>query len=170
MERVTERTKRIKLITLPRTARTVAEGAFYHATSLCSVVVNEGLEDIGTYAFLGTGLRSVTLPNSLRAIHQGAFGECKKLRRAVLGEGIQTLGVEEYDDDRDQYVGVFQECALEEVRLPTTLKRIEYRAFADCEELRQVRLPDGLTTLERFCFSNTGLEEIALPRAIAKVS
>ena len=89
-------------------------------------------------AFGETGLESVAIPSSVRIIHQSAFCLCKNLRYAMINEGLETLGTDEYKSDGARYFGVFQEDALEHVIFPSTLKRIEYRAFMDCERPRAV--------------------------------
>lgn len=39
------------------------------------------------------------------------------------------LGTNEHTNDDDWEYGVFEECALEDIELPRTLKKIDYRAF-----------------------------------------
>ena len=54
--------------------------------------------------------------------------------------------------DGRRYPGVFEESGLRDVKLPSTLRRIEYSAFAECENLKTVRLPDRLEHLGENCF------------------
>ena len=49
--------------------------------SLRSVVLNEGLEEIGVAAFYGCSLAHIRVPHSVTHICDDAFGECKKLKR-----------------------------------------------------------------------------------------
>lgn len=79
----------------------------------------------------------MTFPDSLRTVAQGAFSGCRSLRKAVLNEGLEVLGTDEQDDCKAQ-CGVFQESTLEDVRLPTTLRRIGLRTFADCRSLARI--------------------------------
>ena len=60
----------------------------------------------------------------------------------MLREGIEVLGTDEYNDGNGTYEGIFENSALVEVELPSTLKRIEYSAFANCENLRKINLPE----------------------------
>ena len=46
-----------------------------------------------------------------------------------MNEGLEVLGTDEYTEDGKMYYGVFGKSALEDVKLPLTLKRIEYGAF-----------------------------------------
>ena len=105
---------------------------------------------------------------SLRTLRQGAFENCSRLKRAVLNEGLEALGTDEYSK-AGSWNGVFESSTLEHVELPSTLKRIEYSAFRDCEGLRSVVLPDGLEVIGRRAFRDTGLTQVRLPRSLRDV-
>ena len=92
----------------------------------------EGLEKIGIGVFVGSGLENVELPASLRTVSQCAFRACKSLKRVKFNEGLEVLGTEEYADDGGMWCGVFEDSSLENIELPSTLKRIEYRTFRGC--------------------------------------
>ena len=124
----------------------------------------EGLERIGMYAFQETGLRELSLPGSLRAIGQGAFYGCRRFRSARFANGPEPVGEDAHTNEGQSYYGAFQGSGLERVRLPATLKRVEYWAFRDCARLWAVILPAGLECLGRQCFWGAGLREVALPR------
>ena len=76
---------------------------------------------------------------------------CRNLKSAKFADGLEILGTDEYPGYKELY-GVFWECALESVRLPSTLKRIEYRTFENCHFLRTIELPDGLEYIGKKCF------------------
>ena len=80
----------------------------------------------------------------MRTIRQSAFYKCQSLKEAVFNEGLEVLGTDEYTDDGKLLYGLFEESSVECVELPSTLKRIEYRAFEDCKNLRHITLPDRL--------------------------
>lgn len=69
-------------------------------------------------------------PASLRTVAQGAFAECACLRTAEFCEGLEALGTDECSALGDkQTCGVFEKSALESVKLPSTLKKINRSAF-----------------------------------------
>ena len=76
----------------------------------------------------------------------------KSLRKAVLNEGLEYLGEDELVPDDRRSQGVFEESGLRDVRFPSTLKKIEYSAFAGCRNLKAVCLPEGLEYLGISCF------------------
>lgn len=150
--------------------RKIEDGTFEGCKGLKGICFGERLEHIGKQAFSGSGLYSVAFPASLRVIAQGAFSACKNLKTAVLNDGLEVLGTDEYSQGNEMLKGVFQKSAVEDVKLPKTLKRIEYKAFANCESLRRIYLPDGLDYIGKGCFSESGLQEIAFPASIKTVS
>ena len=115
------------------------------------------------------GIRTMTFPNMVRAIRQGSFYEVKSLRAVVLNEGLEVLGTEEYDLDDEINYGVFEDSGLNRVQLPSTLKRIEYCAFFDCKNLKNIRLPENLEYIGRGCFARSVLESVQFPSALKTI-
>ena len=67
--------------------------------------------------FYNSGLEKFIAPQSLKEIYGTAFYCCKSLKRVVLNEGLETLS--------NYYSGgVFENSGIEEIRLPSTLKKI----------------------------------------------
>lgn len=126
------------------TLKTIGQEAFRGCINLTRAVLPEGLEKIDLYAFSESGLENVTFPPSLRTVSQGAFSKCKNLRETRLNEGLEVLGTSDCKQNGEMHDGVFQECALESVEFPSTLKRIEYNAFYKCSNLKNIVLPERL--------------------------
>lgn len=104
--------------------KTIGEYAFSGCSMLEKISFPEGLEIIGRFAFAKTRLESIEFPASLGTIGQGAFYHCKRLRTVEFSDGLETLGTEEYQKSGGLLYGVFEESAVENVRLPQTLKNI----------------------------------------------
>ena len=85
-----------------------------------------------------------------------------------LNEGLEVLGTDEYPGGED-WCGVFHGSALESVELPSTLRRIEYSAFAYCARLKHIRLPEGLEVIGKAAFVGSGLEEVVFPSSVRRV-
>ena len=85
-----------------------------------------------------------TAPPSLRRIDSGAFGCCRRLSFVKLNEGLEVLGSVE-----EKGLGVFRDCFVEDVALPSTL-RVLGRWW-----LRHMALPKGLRKIGGYCFSGT---------------
>lgn len=115
-----------------------------HAESIRAVVVEQGVENVGNFAFFMLDkLTSVTLPDSVRKIGSWAFYGCEALRLLDLGKGVQEI-------DRS----AFERCyALTGVRLPASLQTLRYHAFYRCEGLTSITVPSGVTVMEASVFA-----------------
>jgi len=136
------------------------------------VIVPEGVEVIGEFAFSGngedTGVTSVVLPKSLKAISwrafygndtlekvtflgsvetidTDAFVDCDSLKEIVFPEGLVSIGTE-----------AFLGCgSLERVVFPRSLKTIGTRAFEQCMSLKEIIIPEDITGFDGHAFLNT---------------
>ena len=144
-----------KTYALPPTVATVCQHAFHTREGQrgsASVRLNEGLEVLEEFCFLGSGIRRLVLPSSVRRVGAGAFQECGSLRCAdlraarglkelgqrafsgcgalglvLLGEGLETICAD-----------CFAQSRLEEMTIPGSVRRVEQRAFSG-SSLRSVR-------------------------------
>ena len=131
---------------------------------------SEGLEKIGRFAFYASGLEQLEFPASLRTVSQAAFAKCKSLRTVKFGEGLEVLGTDERPGEGKLWHGVFAESALENVELPSTLKRIEYGAFKDCKNLKTIKFPERLEYIGMCAFSGSRLQSVAFPKSVRTVT
>ena len=111
-----------------------------------SVVVGEGVTQIGNYAFYHcTNLVSVSLPSSLTSIGKDAFYFCKSLPTINFPEGLKSIGN-----------AAFEECRiLTSVVLPASLESLEAFAFQSCDKLTSVELPASLKTIGNHVFQES---------------
>ncbi|MBR1551789.1 MAG: leucine-rich repeat protein [Muribaculaceae bacterium] len=58
---------------------------------------------------------------------------------------------------------------LANITLPTTIKVIGQAAFAGCEQLQTIILPEGLTAIEPYAFSGSGLTTVDVPATVANM-
>ncbi len=135
-------------------------GAAY-AERITSLLLDEGVTGIGTYAFsLYPNLASVSLPPTLTRIGGGAFSGDGALAAIRLPESLQSIGW-----------AAFEGTAISELSIPDTVTEMEYAAFLSCRSLRSVRLPERLSGIREQMFSgDTSLQEISIPNAVKTVN
>lgn len=133
-------------IEIPPHVEEVKDSAFCNCGALHKVSFpkDSRLHTIGAFAFAYSGLKEFVAPASLRQIGRGAFWNCRALRQAKLNDGLVVLGINVLDKDKSSEKGAFEDSALEQVSLPATLERIQFRAFAKCDKLVKITLPPGL--------------------------
>ena len=127
-----------------------------------SVIVDEGIEEIGSGAFYGcSNLASVSLPNTLNKLGERTFYGCTGLTKINIPDGILTI---------DEYT--FFGCSgFEEITIPDSVVSIGNNAFTGCSQMRKLRLSEGLTTIGDSAFSNcTQLESVEVPNSVMTLS
>ena len=147
------------------------------------VVIPYFITRIGKSAFqYHSSLRKVFFQDGsrLKSIDGRAFFACKHLKEINLPDGLTNI----WDE-------CFSETALESIRLPDNLKKIDYGAFSQCVELRSVTIGKVVKEIgtSAFCFcanlqkvkilgnvekigenafSYTDIEELVLPNSVKK--
>ncbi len=109
-----------------------------------------------------TSIEKVTVPASVQAFGWYAFANMPALKEVVFEDPskITSIGY-----------GLFYNCtALTSVDLSgfTGLKTLD-GTFRGCTSLTEVKLPEGLTSLENSAFAYTAIKSIVLPDGIQKI-
>ena len=135
---------------------------------ITEVVIPEGTERIGDYAFAGcTGLTSVTIPDSVTSIGDGVFWDCDNLVGYEYENGYY-LG-----NDNNPYL-IFWQTRSEEIssfKIHEDTRFISDYAFASCAAaLESVTIPHGVVSLGRRSFSScASLTSIEIPNTVTKI-
>lgn len=129
----------------------------WYGQAIRQVIVEEGVERIGSYAFYSCeDLRSIWLPDTLKAVGSYAFG-FTKLVDVELPDSLTSIG-------SDLFFGCH---SLESVRLPAGIKLIPVSMFCGCDVLKDIVLPETLQRIDGYAFSGCSiLREINLPAAV----
>lgn len=127
-------------------------------------------DEFSTYFFKGCKLKTIVFPLSLKVVGNAAFSECYNLSgKIIIPEGVTTVGVSS-----------FEATAIESVELPSSLvtvtdgamaiDAIEAHAFENCRSLREINIPESITTIQTSVFSGcSSLTTITLPKGITGV-
>lgn len=137
--------------TVPATIKSICDEAFAECKTLESVVINGSVKTVPDFAFRGCeNLKSITMPKSVTTIAYGAFDHCKSLASVKLPASLKTIET-----------GAFIFCStLKSVQVNggqtnTKLKSIGGKAFAACDDLKQLTIPWGLTEMGAFAYGYT---------------
>ena len=105
----------------------------------------------------------------MKEVGAGAFQECRQLKSVLLNEGLKKLGAKEVVGESECEGKVFAYSAVESVRLPSTLKRIEAWTFNCCNRLKSVEIPRGVESFGECCFRDRKISEITLPCTLREI-
>ena len=75
--------KKTTKVTIPSSVKEIGEWAFSDCANLKEVILNEGLEKIGTGVFSNTNIESITIPDSVEEIGESAFSGCWNLKKVI---------------------------------------------------------------------------------------
>lgn len=140
----------------PETLTSYWRAKFNLTNSVTSVVIPDGVEVIGDYAFYYIkNLTEITLPESVKQIGMMSFGRLENLKTVHLSGSLAEIG--EY---------AFWSCtSLEEIALPESLVSVGDSAFYNCVSLKTVVFPENIAKIGQTVFSDscTSLSHIYMP-------
>lgn len=184
----------ISEVEFPSTLKTIGEAAFV-GNQLRELNLPTGLESIGDYAFeLSWYLESVTLPDGLKSIGYGAFGSAVELNKAIVPASVTEIGLGAFGTletagpigsgcelefgwttsipdnafggsgaDNDQY------SSFTSIILPDTITSIGDDAFRASQDLKYIKIPDGVKSIGARAFWWSGIESIDLPAGLETI-
>jgi hypothetical protein len=83
--------KTARTYTVPSSVTGIHDGAFYHCSSLTSIIIPSSVTAIGDYTFgYCTSLTSITIPSSVTSIGDYAFRDCDSLTTVTLSQRTQV--------------------------------------------------------------------------------
>ncbi|MBR5678039.1 MAG: leucine-rich repeat domain-containing protein [Paludibacteraceae bacterium] len=173
------------------TSITIEEGITYvgkYAFNDCSNVTNvsfpdSSLKSIGPYAFQGSRFKNINIPDSVTAIGDRAF--CNNFLVSItLPKTIETVGNEAFCDSYNLPTidfsgsspilgeGVFQHSYIKSVDLSNAnINTIPSHAFAYCNSLTEITLPESVTLIRGGAFAECiSLEKIYISADPSKLN
>ena len=128
---------------------------YNHIDEITSVVLEDGVTSIGSYAFYGMpNLKTVTIPESVTTIGAYAFKNSTALNEVSLPSGLTKLGE-----------SAFYGCtSMTGIEIPASLWTIQPYTFKNCTALAEVTFHEGnLQKISDAAFYGTALTEVSLP-------
>ena len=115
---------------------TIIDGILYsYIGNASTVTIPEGVTEIGTRAFYGTGIKSVRMPSTLVRIGFVAFSGCSNLKTVELNKGLLEIGNNAF----------WNTAQLTSMKLPSTLKKIGSYSFG--KSMVSIMIPDSVISI-----------------------
>lgn len=178
---------RLYNLALPDNLKTIGGKAFYGQSLSGSLIIPEGVKEIGSGAFDGcinlTG--TLSLPSTLEVIENFAFDLCGFTCELLLPQNLNSLGFKAFFGCRGLYGNLilpdglskiggygFSDCRhLTGLKMSQNIKEIWEAAFSDCYELNgRLTLPEGLKYIGSSVFRNCKFKgTLVLPLTLKSV-
>lgn len=143
----------------------IPDNAFNFSACLASIKIPSSVTKIGNSAFDSSGLSSIDIPDSVTQIGELAFHVCSRLKTVTIGKGLTVIPKNCFAASPElesvqigenvQTIGenAFQECGLEEVIIPDSVKTIETCAFINNKKLKKVSVGKNVETIGERAFN-----------------
>ena len=164
---------KIRSVTIPQNVKSIGYRAFHHCDGLESLTFNG--ESIGYSAFARcTFLTTLKLGEKIKTIGQDAFRGCSSLKEVTIPQSVTSIGVSAFQScglesliikDATTSIGdaAFEFCSsLTTLKLGEKIKTIGEDAFKECSQLREVIIPDSVTSIGKQAFCLTGLHTLTI--------
>ncbi len=102
------------------------EGNYGGKSSIKSIVIADGITEIGKNVFASTAIKKIHVPDSVKKIGEHAFQNCTDLKFVRLPDGLESI-------ERSAFRGCI---SLSKITIPSTVIHIGRGAFAGCYVLK----------------------------------
>lgn len=141
-----------------KSIKTLPKNMFRDSTSLESITIPSGIEEIGSDAFNSCdSLKTCILPEGVKTIEDGMFFNCHLLNDIRIPDSVEEIREE-----------AFYNCySLKNCILPKSIKIIGVKSFYGCESLSDVYIPDCVEELGEKVFADcTGIRKFSLGKKL----
>lgn len=181
--------KVLKSIHLPDSIVEIGDYAFYCCSALSEFSFDGSSEmnEIATGAFMGcSNIENVAIPSHVTRLSDCAFSDCSSLETVSIPETLEYIGKSCFSDCAS-LVEIFIPAAVKEmsddaflrcrklqtvdIEVGSLLSSLPEMAFAGCESLEQIHIPNGVESLGWGIFYGcTSLRILYIPESLKEIS
>ena len=158
-------------ITIPGTVKTIGNWAFSF-NYFTSITIGNGVETIGDDAFgNNSNITSINIPASVKNVSGNPFNSCHKLS-SITVDAANTAYMSEggilYSKDKKTLIAV-PGAKSGSVIIPSGVTKIGFWAFDGCYNITGITIPNTVTEIEGFSFSNCPITSITIPASVMTI-
>ena len=145
----------------------IGEGAFRGNKYLTAILIPDCITSIGDYAFADTNLDSLVLPAELNSLGRCILSGNKGVTEIVIPKTLSSTG-SSYSNliEGD---GPFAESNVQKVTIEAGMTVIPEHLFHKNSTLTSVEIPDTVTEISRYAFTQTSLTSIKIPDTVTRI-
>lgn len=132
----------------------------WYSYEVKKVVISEGVENIGNYAFdQQSKLTEVSISNSVSKIGERAFRSCSELKQIDIPNSVKVIEFQ-----------AFCAAGLTSIKIPNSITEILEYTFTRCHNLTDVTLPNSIVSIYESAFSDClSLVDITIPESVTYI-
>ncbi len=174
-------------VSLPKTVKSIRDGAFQNCDSITKVTLPDGIEKIGNRAFYSCdSLEKINLPDSIKEVGDSIIYATKYYQTQDNWDGyLLYVGKHLVDSDHENTKGT---CTvkdgtltiaddafayrdkLKKIKIPNSVIYLGKRAFLGCHRLTSIKLSKNITAIGSATFFEcSNLESIDLPDGLKQI-
>ena len=146
-----------------------------HEKKIGTITFDGAISTIPAEAFLVcTNLTSIQLPGSVSTIAERAFYGCNYMEKLIIPASVTSIGVDAFRGCSGEVVidceigdNAFEGALFSKATINNAI--VGKEAFMDCINLKEVSLPNSITTIPYCTFQNTALENIMVPEGVVSI-
>ena len=158
---------------IPSEVKRIGDLAFRGNKNLTSVIIPNGLKEIGYDAFCATGLTSINIPASVDNIGGFAFSECNNLFSITVDPRNKHYASEDgvfFYKSKSTLVQYPVANTRRAYTIPSSVKDIVWGAFTGSQHLTSVTIPDGVEIIGVWAFGACPkLKSIVIPESVTEL-
>ena len=162
-------------VIIPETVQKIGNYVFMNCEKIKNIKLPANLKSIGKTCFQGCiSLTGLFIPQSVESIGGGIFGDCDALQSVEIEDENNNFIFKDgilYDVKNGILVSAINSLIPEKVIVDECTKTIDYSAFADCNNLYEIEIPQGVVNIGEKAFARLdNLKNIDIPDSVTNIT
>ena len=162
-------------VIIPETVQKMGNYVFMNCEKIKNIKLPSNLKSIGKTCFQGCiSLTGLFIPQSVESIGGGIFADCDDLQSVEIEDENNKFIFKDgilYDVKNGILVSAVNSLISEKVIVDECTKTIDYYAFADCDNLYEIEIPQGVVNIGEKAFARLDhLKNIDIPDSVTNIT
>ena len=162
-------------VIIPETVQKMGNYVFMNCEKIKNIKLPSNLKSIGKTCFQGCiSLTGLFIPQSVESIGGGIFADCDALQSVEIEDENNKFIFKDgilYDVKNGILVSAVNSLISEKVIVDECTKTIDYYAFADCDNLYEIEIPQGVVNIGEKAFARLDhLKNIDIPDSVTNIT